>query len=324
MFRRLARLAALTVFTLLCSMAAAQPYPARPIRLVVTFPPGGGTDLVARHFAVRLATLLGQPIVVENVPGAGGKIGVESFVRTAKPDGYTLLLANSITHNTLPLTNEKLAFDTTTSFTPIGLLASYCLTLVASTSIGVNSLQDLIAQARSQPGKLTYGSAGTGSGTHLIFEAFKKQTGVDILHVPYKGSAPATQAAMAGETSLSLDGNVGPALASGRVVPLAVLASRRDPRWPQVPTLLEAGVPLVDLETWNGLVAPAGTPDAIVQVLNTAIQTALREPAFVKSLNDYGMVADGGPPAKLMERMRSQAVVLAKVADIARMAPAAR
>lgn len=198
---------------LLCAIASSTPihaetYPSRPIKLTVAFAPGGGPDMVARIFSTKLGSILGQAIVVENLPGAGGKIGTENFVRNAKPDGYSLLLANSITHNILPLTANKLNYDPSTSFVPIGLLAAYGLTLVVNPKLPITNVKELVSYAKSYPGKLTFGNSGTGGGTHLVFEALRKQAGIDVMQVPYKGSALAVQAALSGEVDLTMDGNV--------------------------------------------------------------------------------------------------------------------
>lgn len=300
----------------LVNVAQAQTYPAKPIRLIVPYPPGGGTDVVARLFATRMGAVLGQAVFVENIAGASGKIGMDAFRRNGRPDGYTLMLAGSVTHSILPVTTS-LEYDPNAVFTPVGLLAAYALTLVVNPALPIRDMGQLVAHARANPGKLTFGSAGTGSGTHLIFEAIIKQAGIDILHVPYKGSGPSLQAVIGGEVSLTLNGDVSSLVSAGTVRPLAVAGVKRDPRMPGVPTMGEVGLPSLELDAWNGLIAPPDTPAPIVQRLNQAIQEALKDEAFARSLQERGLVSEAGPPAQLTARAKQQLALYARVASSA-------
>lgn len=268
----------LVAVLLLCSTASAQSnYPNRPIRFVVPFPPGGGAEATARLVAQKMAEGLGQPVVIETRPGAGGNIGTE-YVARAQPDGYTILLATNGMAVQPHL--QKLAWDPLKDFAPISLIDAYSLVIAAHPSVPASSLRELVAYAKAHPGKLTYGSSGSGGPLHMGAELFKSQAGIDLLHVPYKGNAPMTIAILAGEINLVFDSPVGPLpnIRAGKLRAFATTGRRRSLSLPDVPTVTETGVANFDYESWNGAVAPAGTPRDIVQRLNAEVVKAVAIP----------------------------------------------
>ena len=258
--------------------APSLPYPVRPIRLIVPFAPGGGSDLVGRLLAQKLAPLLGQQVVVENRAGAAGRIGTE-LVAKAAPDGYTLLLATS---SVLvgAATYSRLSFDMPKDFSPISLVASTAYALVAHPSVPAKSVKELIALAKSRPGRLTYASSGTGGASHLAGELFSSMAGVKMIHVPYKGSSPGTLAAMAGETDLMFSNILPalPAIRSGRLRPVGITSLRRSSLLPDVPTIAEAGLPGFEVDQLYGLLAPAATPRDVVKRLNEETAKVMQAP----------------------------------------------
>jgi len=271
-------------------------YPNQPIRLIVPWPPGGGVDTMARLIAQPLGQRLGQSIVVENKPGAGGNIGTEQAVRS-KPDGYTLLMG-SISPNAVNVhLYSKLPFHITKDFTPIAYVSSVPNILVVPANAPANTAQELIAQAKAQPGKLNYGSAGVGSSQHLAAIMLIAATRIDIVHVPYKGTAPAEADLVAGHVSLMLDTTTClPFVAGGKMKALAVAARQRNPALPNVPTFDEIGVPNVYSSSWYGLMAPAGLPRDIVDRLNKEVNEILAMPEIRKRLTDLGADTNIGTP----------------------------
>src|SRR5688572_15071345 len=253
----------LAVLLLLAGNASAQ-YPNRPIKMIVPFPPAGATDIVGRIVAARLQERLGQPVVVENRPGAGGSLGSDLAAKAA-PDGYTILMATSSTHSIGPVL-QKLPYDPIKDFAPITHVANVPNVLVASPKLAVKDLKELVALARSQPGKLNYASAGVGSITQLNAELFKMIAKVDVVHVPYKGTALSTADLANGNVAMLFDSLASalPNIKSGNVRPLALNAPKRSALLPEIPTLAEAGMPEFDLYTWFGMFAPAGTPPEAV------------------------------------------------------------
>jgi tripartite-type tricarboxylate transporter receptor subunit TctC len=247
-------------------------YPARTVRLVAPFAPGGGTDLLSRLLAQKLAPLLGQQVIVDNRPGAAGRIGAE-LVAKAPADGYTLMLAGSSVMATAPALYAKLPYDMPKDFAPISLVAYTAYVLVAHPSVPVRSVKELIALARSRPGRLTYASSGPGGPAHLAGELFDTTAGVKMIHVPYKGSAPGTLSVIAGETDLMFSNALPalPAVKSGRLRPLGITALRRSTIMPDVPTVAEAGLPGFEVRQIYGVLAPAGTPRDVVRRLNQEI-----------------------------------------------------
>ena len=245
--------------------AAAQAFPNKPVRLVVPFPPGGPLDTVGRALAQKLTEAWGQSVIVDNRPGAGGNIGAD-LVAKAAPDGYTVVMGALSTHAVNPSLYAKMPYDAVKDFAPITLVAITPNVLVVNPSLPVNSVRELVAYAKANPGKLAFGSGSNGSAGHLAGELFKADTGTDLLHVPFKGAAPAMQALLSGDIQLMFD-NLASASAqvkAGKLKALAVTTARRSPLAPDLPTMAESGVPGFDISTWFGLLAPAGTPPEIV------------------------------------------------------------
>lgn len=269
--------------------AAAQgSWPARALRIVVPFATGSGNDVIARQLAPMLAESLGQPVIVENRVGGGGLIGTEAVVRAA-PDGYTLGLGTSSQLVMNPALMPKLPFDIDRDLTTIGLISLTPL-LLAARRDGPADLRALIARAKAQPGKVTYGSGGTGSISHIVAESFARAAGIELLHVPYKGNGPAMTDLAGGQIDLVFDGFVlaGPMMKAGQARILAVSGDRRHPDHPEVPTFAEAGLPGYEAYTWNCLIAPRGTPRPIVERLNRELNRALAEPEIRRRLEGYG------------------------------------
>ena len=274
----------------------AQDYPARPIRLIVSFP-AGSSDVLGRAFAQHAA--LGQPVVVENVPGANGAIGLTRLAKSA-PDGHTVALGATTNLAVSPHLNPKLPYDPLKDFAPIALLARVPIVLVVGAAVPARSVAELVALAREHPGKLNYGSIGTGSTGHLLGEVLRRRAGIDIVHVPYKGAAPGVTALLAGDVQffffpVFVDARA--LVRSGALRPLALVDSRRSPVAPDLPTLPELGYPL-EAAAWFALIAPAGTPEAIVQRLAREVRRVLSLEAMRRFLDEMGIEAgDLGPEA---------------------------
>ena len=269
--------------------AVAQAWPERPIRLVVPFPPGGGADNLARTIMPRVEARLGQPIVIDNRPGAGGNLGAESVARAA-PDGYTLLYGTNGTHAINASLYRELRFDPVKDFVPVSRMTAIATMLVVEPKLPVGTVAELIRLAREQPGRLNFASAGNGTTSHLAGELFKTAAGIDIVHVPYRGGAPAANDLMAGTVQLMVEvmPNALPLARSGRVRGLAVGSLQRFAGAPELPTIAESGLPGFEASAWDGVFAPAGTPRAIVDRLATAIREALDEPALAEALGRLG------------------------------------
>lgn len=267
--RRTMLAGAATCFTGLAS-AQAPVYPNKPIRLVVVFPPGGGTDAAARLVAPKLAERLGQPVIVENKPGQGGGIGLD-YVAKSAPDGHTLVLASSGGLTALPSLYKKLPFSPEKDFVPISTFGISPLVLVAAPNFQASNIKELIALAKKQPGVLAYGTGGNGTAPHLSGELFKSMSGTDILHVPYKGSGPALVAVMSGELPLTFSdmSTAKPQITAGKVKAIAVLSKSRTSVAPDIPTIAESGLPGYESEGWFAVLAPAGTPVGIANQLST-------------------------------------------------------
>src|SRR5262245_12258777 len=257
------RFAALVVAALLAGSAAAQTYPNRAIRLIVPFPPGGSNDIVGRMVGQQLGDRLGQSVVIDNRGGAGGTIGSDLAAKST-PDGYTLLLI-SVAHAFNPAMYKKLPYDPEKAFTPIGMVAAGPVALMVTPSLPVHSVAELIALAKKEPGKLNYATAGIGSFQHLASELFKLQTGVEMVHIPYKGGGPAMMDTIAGQAQVNMASliQVGPHVKSGKLRLLATSGTKRSNLYPDVPTVAET-VPGYDATNWWGLMAPAGTPQPII------------------------------------------------------------
>ena len=262
-------------------------YPSRPIRFIVTYPPGGGAESTARLIGQKMSEGLGQPVVIETRAGAGGNIGTE-FVINAAPDGYTILLTTNGVAIQPHL--QKLTWDPTKDLAPISLIATYSLVIAAHPSTPGATLREMVAYAKANPGKLSYGSSGSGGPLHLGAEAFKKQAGIDLLHVPYKGNAPATIAILGGEVNLTFDSLVGPLpnIRAGKLRALATTGRKRATMLPEVPTVIETGVANFDYESWNAVAAPRGTPREIVQRLNAEVVRVVALPEVRERLIGLG------------------------------------
>jgi len=275
------------VAALLPMTAAAQSYPVKPVRLVIPFPAGGSNDIVGRMIAQQLSERLDKPVVVENVGGAGGLIGTEMAAK-AQPDGYTLLLV-SIAYAFAPAI-YKLNYDPATAFTPVAMLGSGPVVLAVTPKLPVHSLRELLALAKEKPGELNYASAGVGSFQHLAGALFKLQSGVDIVHVPFKGGGPAMMDVIAGNTQIAIGSLVQmlPQIQAGRLKALGIGSSRRIPALPDVPTISEAGVPGYEATNWWGIAAPAGTPRPVVERLHRELTVILARPETKKRFETEG------------------------------------
>jgi tripartite-type tricarboxylate transporter receptor subunit TctC len=292
-------------FALVASSAFAQSFPAKPVHIVVAFPPGGGTDIVARLLSPGLTNAWGQQVVVDNRAGASGTIGTE-FAARAAPDGHTLFLGTlgnlAVNQHLYP----KMTVDPLRDFAPITQVVAVHFVMVANPSLPARNVSELIALARSQPGKINYSSSGPGGAPHLAGELFKSMAKVDLVHVPYKGSAPSFQDLLGGQVSLTCDSLVQalPYIRDGRLVALAVLGATRSPLLPDVPTVGEA-VPGYELTNWFGLVAPAATPRAIVARVHADVVKVLKDPAIADRLSGMGATAIGNEPAEFGAVMRA-------------------
>src|SRR5437588_3522269 len=286
-------------------MATGQSFPSKPLRLVIGFTPGGGVDINARLLAAKLTELLGQQVIVQNKPGASTNIANE-YVAKSVPDGYTLLFNSSAFAINLALyQNPPYALR---DFAPVSVFSESVNLLVVSASLPARTLQDLVAMARERPGSLNYSSAGAGTTQHMAAELFKLRSGTNIVHIPYKGSAPALTALIAGEVQLSFSNTVAinPHVRSGRLRALAVAGARRTDLMPEVPTMKEAGVDGVEVPLWFGLLAPAATPRDVVQVLASAVAKAARSPDLRQRLIDQGADPVGNSPEEFERQLRDE------------------
>jgi len=286
---------------------AAQPFPAKPIRLIVPFPPGGSNDILGRTLAQKLAAAWGQQVVVENRGGAGGVIGSELAAK-APPDGYTIMIGHIGTLAVNVALYPKLPYDPVKDFAPITLIATVPNVLVVHPSVPASTVAELIAYAKANPGKLYYSSGGNGSAAHLAMEYFKLQTGTDIVHVPYKGTGPSVTDLIAGQVSLTMTG-IPPVIAyvrAGTLRALGVSSVQRSAILPRVPTIAESGVQGFDATQWYGIVAPAGTPRDIVATLNAEIRTIMQSQEMRERLSADGAIADTSTPEEFAQRIRSE------------------
>jgi tripartite-type tricarboxylate transporter receptor subunit TctC len=276
-------------------LALAQAYPSKPVRLIIGFPAGGPADIFGRSFAQGLGSELGQPVVVENISGVGGVLGVERGVKSA-PDGYTLVLNSASPLVIAPYSLSRLPYDVKKDIALVTLVVRVPEVLAVHPSLPVNTLADLIAYAKANPGKVNFGSAGSGSITHLAGELLKSEAKVDLVHVPYKGAAPAVNDLLGGQVQMGifdvpvLIGH----LRSGKLKPLAVTSARRAATLPDVPTTAEGNYPNVTSDNWYGLIAPAGTPDNVLKRIHAASVAALRSPAVVEQFAKVGGEAAPG------------------------------
>jgi tripartite-type tricarboxylate transporter receptor subunit TctC len=301
---------------LLSSLSAvAADWPSKPLTLLVPFPPGGGADTIGRYYAEQLSHALGQPVVVENKPGAGTAIAAETAAKAAA-DGYTLSLATTGQLTILPNLADNLRFDPVKSFAPVSLLASIPNVVAVSPKLGVQDLQGLIEQAKQRPGEITYSSCGNGTLCHLTGELFKSLAGVDLLHVPYKGSAPAITALLGGEVDVAVDTLtiLAPQIQAGKVQGLAIAGKERSPLLPDVPTAAEAGLKGLETSGWFGLVLPANTPRPIVDRLNQAISTIAQNPETAARFAQNGITVEYSTPEQFAQIIQDDLKHWGKVA----------
>jgi len=290
-----------------CAAVAQDSYPTKPLRIVVPFAPGGSTDIVARLVADRLAAAVGQAVVVENRAGAAGNIGAEAVAKSA-PDGYTLLMA---TTGVMAINNAlyaSIGYDAAKDFAPVIFVASITNVLAVPPASPAASVAELIALAKSQPGMLTFASSGAGSSTHLSAELFKSMAGVEVLHVPYKGSGQALVDLMAGRVSMIFDNmpSALPYIKAGKLRALAVTGAKRSPAMPELPTISESGVPGYESLSWSGIAVPAGTPKEAIGRLNREIGAMLAKPDMREKLAELGAEAVGGAPELFDAHVRAE------------------
>lgn len=289
-----------------CGAAQAQTWPVRPVRLVIAFPPGGPADIVGRAVAQRLGDALGQPFVIDNRPGGSANIGAEAAARSLA-DGYTLFLATS-THATNASLFRTLRYDLVRDFAPVARLAVFPLVLVVNPALKVATTHELIALAKARPGTLSYASAGSGGGAHLAAESFKAVAGVDMVHVPYKGTGPAVIDVLSGQVGVmfaSVPSVIGH-IKAGKLVALGVTSAKRSTALPEVPAIAEAGLAHYDLASWFGLMAPAGVPSPVVARLNQATNRILATPEFAKRLEAEGGDAAPASPEEFGRFVRGE------------------
>lgn len=287
------------------------------IKVVVPFVAGGITDQVARGVLDRVSKSLTQTLVIENRPGAGSRIGSEAVMR-ADPDGTTLLFTNP-SYTILPITDAAVKYDPVKALAPVALVGTYGLPVAVSTRLPVNTLGEFIAHARKHPGKLSYGSAGMGSGAHFAGEFFQSLTGTEMVHVPYKSTAAAIIDVAGGVLDLTFDATAKSYADAGKVKIVSVTGTHRDPRLPGVPTAAESGLKDFVLGSWLGLFAPVGTPAAVVERLNKAVNAALADPGLTKQMEDLGITAASGAPSALASAVQQDMVLYRRIANDARL-----
>lgn len=301
------------ILLVLSANPGAQAYPNRPVRLVVPFPPGGATDIVARGIAQKLSDGLKQQFVVDNRGGGGQVIGTELVAKSA-PNGYTLLLA-SVTHSINPALHPKLPYDSVKDFAPVTLLGSGPNVVVVHPSLPARTVAELITLLKAQPGRINFASSGTGSGGHLAAELFKSMAGVDMTHIPYKGGGPAYIDLIAGQVALMFTSPVPtlPHVRAGKLRAIATTGASRSSAMPDLPTIAESGLPGYEASLWYGIFVPAGTPSDIINLLNGKIIEGLRAPDIRDRLTGLGIDIVGSSPSKLAQHLRSETAKWSKV-----------
>lgn len=268
--------------------AQAQAYPDRPIKMIIPLPPGGGTDTLGRYIADRLSAKLGQPVVPENKPGAGAVIGTD-VVAKSKPDGYTLLWTSSDGVSMAPVLKKSLPYKIPDDFTYVARVSDFAYIVTVNPKLPIKSMQELVAYAKAHPGELKYGTSGIGSGPHMATELIASATGTQMLHVPYQGIAPAIQAALGGHLDVILAApTVKSQTDAGALRPLATTGKTRNPDFPNLPTLAEAGIPNLVVTIWWGIMAPAGTPEPVLAKLRTAVAEVVKDPATLEGMRKLG------------------------------------
>lgn len=303
---------------LIPGLATAQAWPSKPIRIVIAQAPGSATDVISRVVGNQLSEALGQPIVIDTRPGAGGVLGTEVAARSA-PDGYTLFMANNSTHGSNPAVYAKLPYDAVKDFAPISFVASVPYVLVVDPKLPVGTVQEFIALVKSRPGKMNYASAGNGSTHHFCGELLKSMTGIDIQHIPYKGSGPGIAGLLGGEVSMMFANvaDIGSQIKAGKVKPLAVTAQRRASLLPDVPTMAEAGLPDFVITSWFGLLAPAGTPAPVIARLNAETVKVLGRADVKATLGAQGLEVAPSTPEQFAEHIKSEIARFTKIAKAA-------
>lgn len=313
--QRIAMAAMMALFV--SALVHAQEFPSKPLRLLVPYSPGGSADVVGRVAAQQMAALLGQPFVVENRTGAGGIPGVQSLV-SAPPDGYTLLVADAGHWAANPALYAKLPYNPQRDFVPVGMITTSSLFLVVHESVPAKNLQELVALAKASPGKLNYGSSGSGSVHHLTMEVFKNALGLDIVHVPYKGTGQSVPALLGGQVSMAIAAltSVASHVKQGKVRVVGANTKKRSPLAPDVPPMADAGVPDLDFPGELGLVAPAGTPSPVIDKLSAALAKAVQHPDAVARFTAIGVEPVGNTPTQLAETIRADIPKYARAVKI--------
>ena len=300
-------LAAFAALLALSTAASGQTFPSKPLRLICPFPPAGAVDIASRATAHELQRLLGQPVTVENRPGAGGNLGGEQAAKSA-PDGYTLFMTTSGIQAINPALYSKMNYDPNKDLVPVVPLVALNNVLVANPGFKVSSVKDLVAMAKTQPGKITYASSGSGTSIHMSGELFKYMTGTDLLHIPYKGSAPAVTDLIGGQVNIMFDNIPSslPHIRGGKLNAIATTGAKRDPALPDLPTIAEAGVPGYEAGVWFGLSVPAGTPKDIIAKLNAAGVQAAGAAEFKKRMGDLGYLIIPGSAEHMGEMIKAE------------------
>ena len=309
---------AIFVLLLAATSALAQTYPTKPIRILIAQAPGSATDVISRVVGNRLSEALGQPVVIEAKPGAGGALGTEAAAHSA-PDGYTLFMANNSTHGSNPALYTKLPYDAVNDFAPISMVASVPYVLIVNPSMPVSTVDQLIKLAKAQPGKINYASAGNGSTHQFCAELLKNMAGIDLVHVPYKGSPPGVTAVVAGEVGVMFANltDIGGQLKGGKVKPLAVTSASRNPHLPETPTLAESGLSGFEILSWFALVAPAGTPAPIIKQLNSEAVKVLARDDVKSTLGAQGLTVFSSTPEQVSAHIKTEIAKFTRIAQAA-------
>jgi tripartite-type tricarboxylate transporter receptor subunit TctC len=307
LFAEVSRLAALAVSLALSGGAFGQAFPSKPMRIVVPFTPAGAVDIATRATANEMTRILGHPVAVENKPGAGGNLGVLDVARAA-PDGYSMVMSTSGIQAINPALYAKMPLDVNKELAPVAPIVSLSNVLVVHPSVPAKSVQDVINLAKKDPGKWTYASSGNGTSIHMSGAMFTQLTGTDIVHIPYKGSAPAITDLLAGQTNMMFDNipSALPHIKSGKLRALATTGAKRDPALPDLPTIAEAGVKGYESGVWFGIMVPAATPRDIVMKLNAAAVQAAKAPEFVKRMTDLGYNIIPGTPEQMATMLKEE------------------
>lgn len=301
-----------TIFS--CGSSRSETFPNRPIRLVVPFAPGGPTDLSARMIATKMADVMGQNIIVDNRPGAGGSLGTQIVVNS-NADGYTMLLCSSSVMVLNPLLSVHVQYRPLRDLTPLSIVTSSPFVLLTNPSLPAKTVKELIDMAKSKPDSMTFGSGGVGTGGHLAGEMFRSMAGIKISHIPYKGSGPANVALIGGHVQMafaSISSSL-PSITGGRLIALGVSSRKRSAVLPQIPTIIESGLPGYEVTSWQGICAPGGTPSGLVTTLNRAIAQAVQDPAIAERFSKLGVDATASSPNEFVAFVKAETSRWAKV-----------